>query len=224
MRYLGLALFAEGSTDHKFLRPLLRRVTEDICASRASEQVEVSDVLELHSPPEVLQEGRANRIAAAAREAAGAWNLLFIHTDGAGDPFLARHQRTRPASQLIRAELGSSGGSVVGVVPVRETEAWVMADGEALRQAFGTSLDDGALSIPSHPRLVEHILDPKAALEDAWLAARGGRSGRRRTKAAAFLQGVGERVRLARLRDVPAFQVFEADLVAALNSLGIVRP
>lgn len=223
MQYLGLALFAEGSTDHKFLRPLLRRVTEDICASRAFEQVEVSDVLELHSPLGMLEESRANRITEAAREAVGAWNLLFIHTDGAGDPFLARQERIRPASQLIRAELGSSGGSVVGVVPVRETEAWAMADGEALRQAFGTSLDDGALSIPTHSHLVEHIQDPKTALENAWRAARGGRSGRRKTKAAAFLEGVGERIRLERLRDVPAFQAFETDLVAALNALGIVR-
>jgi hypothetical protein len=31
MRYLGLAIFAEGPTDYRFLPPVLRRATEDLC-------------------------------------------------------------------------------------------------------------------------------------------------------------------------------------------------
>ena len=39
-------------------------------------------------------------------------------------------------------------------------EAWALADGEALRSAFGTVLDDRELGVPAKARDVETILDP----------------------------------------------------------------
>jgi len=51
MHYLELALFAEGPTDHRFLSPILRRVTEDICCQDAKQSVEVrEEVLQLKTP------------------------------------------------------------------------------------------------------------------------------------------------------------------------------
>ena len=81
MRYLGLALFAEGSTDHRFLSPILSRLTEDLCLQHSHDVVEIGAILELHSPPKFWERDRATRIAEAAREARGAFNILFIHTD-----------------------------------------------------------------------------------------------------------------------------------------------
>ena len=45
MRYLGLALFAEGATDHAFLRPVLRRLCADLCLEFAEQPVEIGEVL-----------------------------------------------------------------------------------------------------------------------------------------------------------------------------------
>ena len=33
MHYLGLALYAEGRTDDRFLGPVLRRLCEEVCAA-----------------------------------------------------------------------------------------------------------------------------------------------------------------------------------------------
>ncbi len=54
MRYLGLALFAEGPTDYRFLPPVLRRTTEELCLN-ARTTVEIGDVLNLY-PPEEYQD------------------------------------------------------------------------------------------------------------------------------------------------------------------------
>ena len=43
MKYLGLALYAEGPTDHEFLSPLLLRVCEDL-ALRSGQPIELSKV------------------------------------------------------------------------------------------------------------------------------------------------------------------------------------
>ena len=222
MRYLGLALFAEGSTDHRFLSPILSRVTEELCLQHSHEVVETGAILELHSPPKFWERDRATRIAEAAREARGAFNILFIHTDGAGDPEMARRERIDPAVQrIIEAGVGR-WECPVAVVPVRETEAWALVDGDALRAAFGTVLEDERLGIPSRCREVESISDPKRVLEQAFANVIGS-ARRRKRKAAAFMDAIGERVQLTLLRQVPAFQRFERELGAALTRLGYLN-
>ncbi len=219
MSYLGLALFAEGSTDYRFLPPVLQRATEDLCLRGARFTVEVGEVVKLYAPNDYRDADLATQIMEAAREARGAFSVLFIHTDGASDPAAAYEQRVKPAAERIAAELGRQQERTVGVVPVREMEAWTLADGDALRGAFGTVLDDLALGIPTKAREVEGILDPKQALEQVYEKVVGSRR-RRRGKVAEFFDTLGERVRLERLREVPAYQRFEEDLHMALVELG----
>ena len=221
MRYLGLALFAEGITDHHFLAPILRRLTTDLCMQLANDMVEIGEILELHSPARYRDRDRETRILEAARAARGAYAVLFIHTDGAGDPDSARRERVEPAAQRIANELAQQERTVA-VVPVRETEAWSLVDGDALRGAFGTVLDDSRLGVPVRPREVERIPDPKQTLKQAFIRVIGTRRLKKK-KVEAFLDVIGERVQLGRLREVPAFQHLEQDLRAALLDLGYFR-
>jgi Domain of unknown function (DUF4276) len=141
MRYLALALYAEGPTDYRFLSPILRRVADDLCLREAAEPVSIrEEVLALDAPKGERFTDRASRILAAAKAADGAFDILFVHADGAGDPRRARDERVQPAIHLMTAERPGWSDGVVAVVPVRETEAWALADGDALRAAFGTNL------------------------------------------------------------------------------------
>lgn len=154
MQYLGLALFAEGPTDYRFLPSVLRRTTEKLCLMEARTTVEIGEVLNLYPPEEYRDADLATQILEAAKAANGAYNILFVHTDGAGNPEVAYNQRIQPAKERIAAELSSYLKRTVGVVPVREMEAWTLVDGDALRDVFGSVLDDEALGIPSRPREV----------------------------------------------------------------------
>lgn len=144
---------------------------------------------------------------------------MFVHADGAGDPEGARRNLVDPAGRKVREDPDLGGHRHVAVVPVRETEAWTLADGDALREVFGTTLDDAALRVPASPREVEGIVDPKAELDAAYAAAQGGRKARRRKKAASLLEVVGERVCLSALAEVPAYRRLKTDLRAALREL-----
>jgi hypothetical protein len=219
MQYLGLALYAEGPTDYYFLRPLLQRLCEDLCTRDAVGPVEVSEVLALNHPQDLGETSRSQRILAAAELSRGAWNLLFVHSDGAKDPRRARAEQVEPSLELLRDRCGHDGVGVA-VVPIRETEAWAIADGEAIRRVFGTRLMDRELGLPEG-RAVEELADPKAVLNAAFKATQP--SGRRRKQGASpYLNTLGEQVSLACLRNLAAFATLEVELKVALNHLRIL--
>lgn len=217
--FLQPLLYAEGPTDYHLLGPLLRRLVEAVCLEAARSVVDVVDVQGVDAPGRFQKDDRSTRILEAARGYWGGATVLFIHADGAGDPEGKRAEQVTPAMDRIAAEL--RGGACVPVMPVRELEAWTLADGDALRIAFGTTAGDDALGIAKRPRDVEKILDPKRQLRAA-LEAAGGPS-RRRRRAEDFYGRIGERIELDKLRQVPAFAAVEAELRAALRRLGILR-
>lgn len=221
MHFIGLALYAEGPTDYYFLRPLLLRLCSDICLRKASAPVEFSEeVLALNHSEAVDNDRRPHRIVEAAKQASGAWRLLFVHTDGAGDPERARRALAKPALDLLRRECAADGVGVA-VIPVRETEAWALVDGDALRTVFGTNLADSQLGLPSIGS-VESITDPKQRLAEAFAATNPPPS-RRRKGATPMLSALGDAVSLERLRHLNGFQRLEAELNGAFRQLNVLR-
>jgi hypothetical protein len=221
MRYIGLALYAEGPTDYRFLQPLLQRLCNQLCAAEALVPVDFSEVAPLDHPVAAKDRSRLVRITEAARSHHGAWQILFVHGDGGGDPQAARAALVDPAISALR--LASDGDECgVAVVPVRETESWALQDGDALRSVFGVTLTDAALGLPASAKAIEATIDPKAVLEAAFLATQP--SGRRRkTGVAPMFNALGEQVSLDQLLKLPSFQALVADLRAALRELKVIR-
>lgn len=182
--------------------------------------MEIGDVTELVPLDRRIRHER-QRILKVAQEQEGGYHIVFIHADGDGDWQEAVKHHIEPASQtLIQNLTGIKLEQIVGVVPVREMEAWAMVEGEALRKVFGTSLDDNQLGTPSKAREVEKILDPKKALG---LALKQALEVSGVVELGQFYTPIGEAVSLDRLRQVPSFQRFEADLRMALTALGYIN-
>ena len=223
MHYLGLALYAEGRTDERFLGPVLQRLCGDICARESRQVVQFNDeILPLMHSPKWQHAPREDRILDAARQAEGAWSILFVHADADGDAVKARRERAQPGLEQLRAVFGQACQGVA-VVPVRTTEAWALCDGDALRQAFGTPLDDKALALPASAKAVEGLADPKQCLEAAFKASQAGGRRKRQHSVNERLGALGEQVALARLRQLTAFQTLEAELKQALRTLRVLE-
>lgn len=220
MRYLGLALYSEGRTDDYFLRPLLLRLCDRLCRREARGPVDISDVEALIDEPDMGQAPRHERILAAARAHRGAWQILFIHGDGEGDAPAARQDRVQPGIDAVQAEFGQQGRAV-GVIPVRETESWVLCDGDALRRVLGTTLTDAELGLPTTARAIETSLDPKRILEQAFAATQP--TGQRlRRGIAPHLDALGEEVDLERLDRLPSFRALTDELRAVLRHMAVI--
>jgi hypothetical protein len=226
LHYLQLALLAEGSSDHRFLPRILHKLTIDLCSARATRPIEVADevfdLTALRISAGTKMEDRAERTRKILLDAARSFNILFIHADGGGDPQAVRASQFEPWADWTKGQDVLQESRPVAVIPIREMEAWSLADGDALRIAFGTVLSDEELGLPVRSRDVETISDPKKALEAVHTRVIGRRR-RKKERTTTFLSAIGERIRLDRLRQIPAFEVLERDLQEALQDLGYFR-
>ncbi|WP_067505524.1 DUF4276 family protein [Actinoplanes sp. TFC3] len=204
MRHLTSALIAEGATDDRFLPPLLARMLQDICAD-FDDSVEVADVRAVRekkgprSIDEVLELVDLNR---------GSFSIVFFHHDQGARPGRTETEWLEP----LQVRWGSRSERLIAAVPVRETEAWMLADGDSLRRALGVRWPDEELGVPAHPKHVESIADPEQTLDRTITKLSRSTSD--------HYSQLGAMVSLTKLRDVPAFDVLWRQTREALAELG----
>jgi Domain of unknown function (DUF4276) len=88
-------------------------------------------------------------------------DLIFVHRDSDAPDAAER----RDEIALAATELGSLD-KVVAVVPVQETEAWLLTDESAIRSVVGRPGGKAALGLPA-VRCIEDVPNPKEMLESA---------------------------------------------------------
>lgn len=205
MRYLTSALISEGPTDDKFLPRILNRMLVDLCVNEFSDQVEIADVkiLRKRGGPSGIEE-----ILKLVDDNQRAFVLIFIHHDQGASPSRTESHWLEP----IRAAWGGRTEQLVFVVPIRETEAWILADGDAIRRSLGVRWSNEIIGIPSRASAVEKIPDPKKVL--ARLEPRIGRS------MVNYFDRLGELVSLSKLSELTAYRNLREQTKQALGAVG----
>lgn len=141
-------------------------------------------------------------------------DLLFVHRDAEKEPRATRVEEIRRAVEGIESP-------AICVVPVRMQEAWLLFDGQAIRQAAGNPRGRSRLALPRVDRL-EHEADPKDLLHGL-LRDASGLSGRRlkdfSSARAAHL--LGQYITdYAPLRCLPAFKALEDEVQTIVKASG----
>ncbi|MCU6502487.1 hypothetical protein LPN04_32295 [Rugamonas sp. A1-17] len=138
-------------------------------------------------------------------------DLLFVHRDAEKASLSLRLR------QIADAMRGYDQ-VYVPIVPMRMSEAWLLSDEAAIRQAAGNRNGKNALGLPAR-RDWEGRPDPKADLESALRAASG--KSVRRAKQANIAQQRGLVAEytgdFSALRGLPSFDEFESQLLRKLR-------
>jgi len=224
MNTIIFALYAEGRTDERFLPLIIQRTAIDILIRRGKKIVYVADpaVLVLENPE---PSSRAERILRAAQQASG-YHALIVHAD-ADHPtaYQAMKERIQPGFERVLTERDKNEvcRQLVPIIPIRMTEAWMLADIEALQEVIGTDLDAERLGI-SKKRNIESDTDPKQTIKEAVRNAEANSSPRRRRiKLASLYEPLAGRIRLERLQSLSAYRQFADDLTKTLAALHLVQ-
>lgn len=203
MIYVQVGLFAEGSSDYDLLIPLIDRLLADLMARRPETFADRPEPKGIDAPD--VKGSRSERIAAAIERYWDVCTLFVIHADADGDPDAAQAERIAPGLAEARRRVGAEVPAAA-CVPVRELEAWMLADEGVFRALYPTTVS------PLLPPDPEKDLNPKRTLDEVFRAIR-------RRRPPDIYPFWGANLDLAALRRLPAFQKFERDLSAALDLL-----
>ncbi|MEU6711901.1 hypothetical protein ABZ897_10540 [Nonomuraea sp. NPDC046802] len=135
------------------------------------------------------------RIRQAIHELAGDCHLIFLHSD---------HRERAKADR-------HAGRDVIPLIPVKETEAWLLADAQVWARVPGADVR----RLPAKSREVERISDPKAVLRTV-LSGVGHR------KVDEHFAFAGDHVDLAVLAQLPAYAEWVDTTSKALRSHGFL--
>lgn len=202
-------LLADGTSDAALLRVI------DWMLTQHAGRFPMLDVVssDFAAPSDRPSGGDESPLRNRVRDAA-ACDLLFVHRDA------ERDTRANRLAEIQEAVLDNGFPAWVPVVPVRMTEAWLLIDPAAIREAAGNPNGSTSLQLPAVRRL-EDVPDPKQLLFDC-LSAACGLNGRRLRKFQRDLPELRSRVAAAisdfsPLRNLGAFRALEADTIAALE-------
>src|SRR5699024_4219912 len=144
-------------------------------------------------------------------------NLLFVHRDADGPTGEHRYQEIRSALNRCNWDVAH-----VCVVPIQETEAWLLTSEEEIRAIAGNPRGRYPLELPKLSN-IESCNRPKELLNKAYLAA-GHETGRRR-RVANRRFGRSRETLLRRLdpngdvRGLSSFQRLVEDVESAMEEL-----
>lgn len=150
-------LVAEGSSDRSMVRHI-----ETLCIDAGAE--EVSGIAPDFSRLAGVGRSLPDKLHAAIELEPSA-NLILVHRDADSRDHRPRRDEIRDAVQTVDLERPS-----VAVVPVQETEAWLLLDESAIRRVAANPNGHVALNLPMPPA-VERLARPKEVLQRALIAA-----------------------------------------------------
>lgn len=214
-RQVIIAFCGEGPTDHDVLPHLLQRLVEAVLAEGGAE----TDVLRpFDYPVAVLNvSGVQEQYRVLAEQVAQA-DLICVHHDADNLSLEQRRaQNFRPGVAAVAWPASGSHPIFVGVIPVREMEAWLLADENALTDVIGDI--PPSLDFPRRTRDVERALDPKGMLE-----AIIRHQTRKLPSGSVLRETLAQQINLRALSALPAVQQLRKDLTMALTERGFLSP
>jgi hypothetical protein len=208
MKEIRYTLITDGSSD-RALMPILNWLLMELGVNIPI-QAAWADLARLPHPPKKLEDRIEKAIALYPCD------LLFIHRDAEKETRQKRVSEIHQAVNLLKEDVKLP---VVCVIPVKMTEAWLLIDEKAIREAAGNPKGSQSLNLPK-PSTIEKLSDLKENLKALLELARGHSS----RKSQKFLIA---RARIAELIDdfhplkqLPAFMDLESELKQTLGDRG----
>lgn len=220
---LFIGLTVEGTTDTQFLKEIIQNVFEET-AFECSTDVEIEDIRIVN----VHKTSFVETMLKASQKAIHDYGIsvLCIHADSDAKTLIevTDYKFTPLIEQLKDLSSEEYCKTIVPVIPIHMTEAWMLADKELLKEKIGAKTKrDSDLGIERSP---ESYADPKQTIEDAVRIAQEGKTKRRRNELTIndLYEELGQSISLENLRQIPSFCLFEDNVKLAFVSLGYIQP
>jgi hypothetical protein len=222
MAELFIGLIAEGTTDYRFLKPIIEKAFADI-AYQCKGQIDIGEVTEIKD----CDKGNSFSdyvLNASQRAQTLGITILIVHTDADDTSSVnAYKNKIEPAKFLLEQQLPETHCmNLVALIPIRETESWMLADKNALMKSIGnTKKSETELKINGIP---ESFNDPKAKIEEAIRIGRAEMPKKLRNALdiSGLYEYLGQTINLENLKTFKSYSDFEQNIKTILIQLNLL--
>lgn len=220
MAQLFLGLIAEGTTDYRFLKPIIEKALIDIaynCKGQIDIDVRVIDCDKGHSFTEfVLNASQKGNLEYGI-------TMLIVHTDAdslSSDD--AYQRRIIPAQESLEQQLDTLYcKNLIALIPIYETESWMLANKNLFLKSISTKKTEIELNINGNP---ESFNNPKERIEEA---IRNGRADmpkklRDNLKITDLYSYLGQAIQIEYLKTFQSYIDFENNIKQELIKLNLL--
>lgn len=216
---LYIGYIGEGTTDGRFLPEIIHKTVIDV-AFGLKNDISIEEVVSINIKKRTFVE---TMMEASKKANDDSLSILCIHAD-ADSKSLEEVMENKFQSLFQTLEKQDSKKyckNIVAVIPITETESWMMADKELLKERINAkSLSNQDLGLEKNP---EDYSNPKMVISNAIRIAQQGRTKRHRRdiSIADLYESMGQAISIDELRSILSFRTFENNISTALSKLGL---
>lgn len=221
IRQVIIGLMTEGTTDQRFLKSVVERTFNEI-KFECPVDIDIYDVVEVYCSKGGSFVEKVLEAAHIGHNSNGIM-VLCVQADADGknldDTYL---NKINPAFEALLEKEGDLCKNLVAIVPIQETESWMLADKALLKTEIGTNLTDEELGLNRTP---ESVANPKEMVANAIRTARLEFTKRRRrdlTIADLYLP-IGQMIELNKLATLPSYQDFQKNVRNSFERLNLLN-
>jgi hypothetical protein len=215
-------LFTEGQTDIRFLQNIVQKTLEAVAFDDCSGQFDI----EL-TPITINKTGLGfiEQVLEASKKGQEEFGMMIFCVQADADRKTLKetyqHKINPCQVELEKQHENDYCKILVAVVPIQETEAWMLADKDLLKEEIGTNKTDKELGINRNP---ETIANPKEVIEKAIQIARKNLTRKRRKDLtiAGLYSVIGQKIELEKLESLSSYQDFKENVREVFRKLNLL--
>lgn len=215
-----IGLVAEGPSDHRFLEPIIEKtVTEIAFESQGQIDIELK-IIECDKGDSFIEYvSNGSKIGFVEYGI----NILIVHADADGKNSEETYKnKIQPMiSHIESLSEEEYCKNIIALVPVHETEAWMLADKNILISQIGTSRSENELNINGNP---ESFTNPKERIKEAIKIGRSDMPKKMRSslQITDLYSYMGQSIQIEKLRALESFQDFELNIRTILTKINLL--
>ncbi len=209
-----LSFIGEGNTDDRFIPNIAERLI-------LQELIDDNKEAVINWHPINKEGDSAEQVILNAAIQARYCTTLIVHSD-ADDriPDNAMNNKIQPGINAISNYKEDCCRSITVVIPITETEAWMLVDKDLLKEEMNTTLSNHDLGLTYQLNRIETIADPKQTILDA-IQTHHQSLPRKRRKSAVTIgelyEPISQQLDLRKLEILESYNSFKENLLNTLK-------
>lgn len=214
-----LSFIGEGTTDDRFFPNITERLIEQVLFEKNIQATIQWQIIKKRGT------SAEEKILNAAQDAKHC-TMLIVHSDADdNDNKNAYETKIKPGIDAVAETDDEICKNITFVIPISETEAWLLVDKELLKEEMNTLLSNNDLGLDYKLNRIESIADPKALLESAIRTHHNNLPRKRRRSAVTISElysTISQRIELDKLEILGAYVIFKQNIINALQNKNIL--